>query len=89
VAGRARACITLTEEAGRAWAKLSRSEKVKLAEAFSQLVLHYAETHQTPPPHLKTLLEAAQTIATAYEICREENQQLREQLEKLGGTRKS
>jgi predicted nucleic acid-binding Zn-ribbon protein len=74
----ARACIRLSGGALQAWNSMSRSEKVRLATLFKELILYYAASKRLPIPPLQVVLQATDTVATAYTVCEQEKRKLQE-----------
>jgi len=96
---RRRACISLTRRASEVWSTFSKAEKVRVASIFSELVLYYARTRRMPVASIDIVLQAADVVKEAYEIClkekgelekavarfRGEVEELREKVSALGG----
>jgi DNA repair exonuclease SbcCD ATPase subunit len=78
-----RVCVRVNREVGEAWAALTRPEKVRLATAFKELILYYVTSRRLPIPPLQVLLQATDTIATAYTVCEQEKRKLQEQISSL------
>jgi cell shape-determining protein MreC len=78
-----RVCVRVSKEVGEAWATLSRPEKVRLAATFKELILYYATSRRLPIPPLQVVLQATDTIATAYTVCEQEKRKQQEQLAEL------
>jgi chromosome segregation ATPase len=79
----ARACIRLNGAALQAWTALSKPEKERLAAAFKEIIAYYAASRRLPIPPLHIVLQATDTIATAYTVCEQEKKKLQEQLAEL------
>jgi len=79
----ARACIRLSGGALQAWNSMSRSEKVRLATLFKELILYYAASKRLPIPPLQVVLQATDTVATAYTVCEQEKRKLQERVADL------
>jgi Fe-S cluster assembly scaffold protein SufB len=79
----ARACIRLNGAALQAWASLTKPEKERLAAAFKEIIAYYATSRRLPIPPLHIVLQATDTIATAYTVCEQEKRKLQEQLSDL------
>jgi cell shape-determining protein MreC len=79
----ARACIRLSGGALQAWNSMSRSEKVRLATLFKELILYYAASKRLPIPPLQVVLQATDTVATAYTVCEQEKRKLQERTAEL------
>jgi len=82
-AGGARACIRLSGGALQAWSSLTKPEKERLAAAFKEIIVYYAASRRLPIPPLHIVLQATDTIATAYTVCEQEKKKLQEQLAEL------
>jgi chromosome segregation ATPase len=81
----ARACIRLNGAALQAWTTLSKPEKERLAAAFKEIIAYYATSRRLPVPPLHIVLQATDTIATAYTVCEQEKRKLQEQVAELEG----
>jgi cell shape-determining protein MreC len=79
----ARACIRLSGGALQAWNSMSRSEKVRLATLFKELILYYAASKRLPIPPLQVVLQATDTVATAFTVCEQEKRKLQERTAEL------
>jgi DNA repair exonuclease SbcCD ATPase subunit len=79
----ARACIRLSGGALQAWNSMSRSEKVRLAALFKELILYYATSKRLPIPPLQVVLQATDTVATAFTVCEQEKRKLQERVADL------
>lgn len=82
-AGEARACIRLSGGALQAWSSLTKAEKERLAAAFKEIIAYYATSRRLPIPPLQVVLQATDTIATAYTVCEQEKKKLQEQVAEL------
>jgi septal ring factor EnvC (AmiA/AmiB activator) len=79
-----RAHIRLYGDAGFVWASLPRSEKVKLASVFRELIVYYASAKELQAGQpMDTLLSAVEMIKSAYEVCRSEKERVEERARKL------
>jgi predicted nucleic acid-binding Zn-ribbon protein len=82
-AGEARACIRLSGGALQAWSSLTKAEKERLAATFKEIIVYYAASRRLPIPPLHIVLQAADTIATAYTVCEQEKKKLQEKVADL------
>jgi chromosome segregation ATPase len=82
-AGEARACIRLNGAALQAWTTLSKAEKERLAATFKEIIAYYATSRRLPIPPLHIVLQATDTIATAYTVCEQEKRKLQERVAEL------
>jgi chromosome segregation ATPase len=77
-AGEARACIRLNGAALQAWSSLTKAEKERLAATFKEIIAYYATSRRLPIPPLHIVLQATDTVATAYTVCEQEKRKLQE-----------
>lgn len=82
-AGEARACIRLSGGALQAWSSLTKAEKERLAAAFKEIIAYYVASRRLPIPPLHIVLQATDTVATAYTVCEQEKRKLQEQVAEL------
>jgi chromosome segregation ATPase len=82
-AGEARACIRLSGGALQAWSSLTKAEKERLAAAFKEIIAYYAASRRLPIPPLHIVLQATDTVATAYTVCEQEKRKLQERVADL------
>jgi DNA repair exonuclease SbcCD ATPase subunit len=82
-AGEARACIRLSGGALQAWSSLTKAEKERLAATFKEIIVYYVASRRLPIPPLHIVLQATDTVATAYTICEQEKKKLQEKVAEL------
>jgi predicted nucleic acid-binding Zn-ribbon protein len=82
-AGEARACIRLSGVALQAWNSLTKPEKERLAATFKEIIVYYVASRRLPIPPLHIVLQATDTVATAYTICEQEKKKLQERVADL------
>jgi hypothetical protein len=82
---RKRACISLTRRASEVWSTFSKAEKVRVASIFSELVLYYARTRRMPVASIDIVLQAADVVKEAYEICLKEKGELEKAVARFRG----
>lgn len=82
-AGETRACIRLSGGALQAWSSLTKAEKERLAATFKEIIVYYAASRRLPIPPLHIVLQATDTIATAYTVCEQEKKKLQEKVADL------
>jgi DNA repair exonuclease SbcCD ATPase subunit len=82
-AGEARACIRLSGATLQAWSSLTKAEKERLAATFKEIIVYYVASRRLPIPPLHVVLQATDTVATAYTVCEQEKKKLQERTAEL------
>ncbi len=76
-------CIKADEIVYNTWHTYSRSEKHMLAEMFRSMIMEYKRIGKAIPIDVATLKEYLEAAMLAHQQCREENERLRKEIDRL------